>query len=303
MRAIVTGADGFIGSALTKELISSGISVLGIDLSPTPRRLNDDPLLDYRCLSLADIDKLSSVVKKGEYDVFYHFAWRGSGGDERGDIDIQVDNIRLAIGALKEAALLGCKKFIFVSSVVELEDSFLTYADDTKPDPHYIYGGAKGACHMLMKPLSNQLGIDLIWTNISGVFGVGDTTPNFVNSILKNIRLDKPLNFTEGKQIFDFVYIDDVARAFRLIGERGRANRSYVIGSGHARSIRSFVEEIIGTIDPKKKANFGAIPYTGLYLDKGVFDSAKLQTDCGFVPQTSFQEGIAKTYDWLNKEK
>lgn len=304
MKAIVTGADGFIGSALISNLLDHDVPVLGIDLFDKPRRLVlDNPFLKYVSMSLEDIQKLGALVKKGEYDVFYHFAWRGSGGDERGNVDIQFENVRLSISALKEAVALGCKKFVFVSSVVELEENKLAYEDDTKPDPHYIYGGAKGACHSLLKPLANQLGIELVWANISGVYGIGDTTPNFINSVLKKIDLNEPLQFTEGRQYFDFVYIDDVAEAFRLLGENGKANRSYVIGSGHAASIRSFVETILSVLGVKKEVCFGAIPYSGLYLSEDFFDIQKLKMDCGFSPKTSFSEGIIKTHNWLNQGK
>lgn len=304
MKAIVTGADGFIGSTLVNDLLSHQIPVLGMDLRKNPQRLIlNNPLLRYLSLPLQQIEDLSSSVSIGSYDVFYHFAWRGSGGEERGDVDIQLENVSLAVRALKEAALLGCKKFVFVSSVVELEANGLAYADDVKPDSHYIYGGAKSACHTLLKPLANKLGIDLVWTNIVGVYGIGDTTPNFVNSILKKLDSKAPLQFTEGRQYFDFVYIDDVAEAFRLLGEKGKPNKAYVIGSGHPKPIRSFVEEILAALSSKKIADFGAIPYFGQYLPKNIFDIQKLSLDCGYQPKVDFCEGVKRTYDWLKNNK
>jgi UDP-glucose 4-epimerase len=300
MRAILTGADGFIGSNVVKNLISHKVSVLGLDISEKPHRMSTgNALFKYISLPLQRLEELSSIVKHGDYDVFYHFAWRGSGGSERANAEVQLENVTLAVKAMKVAAAIGCKKFVFVSSIVELETIDLTYSDDSTPDPHYIYGGAKGACHMLLKPLANELGIDLVWTNICGVYGIGDTTPNFVNSVLNQIISGGPLLFTKGQQYFDFVYIDDVAEAFYLLGKGGRRNRSYIVGSGHPETIRSFVKDILFALSSKREADFGAIPYHGQFLPKGCFDISKISSDCGYTAKINFVDGIKITYDWL----
>ena len=74
----------------------------------------------------------------------------------------------------------------------------------------------------------------------------------------------EPLEFTSGTQNYDFIYVTDVAKAFRLLGEKGKANKGYIIGSGAAKPLRQFVEEILGELKPTSPAKFGDVPYTGV---------------------------------------
>jgi UDP-glucose 4-epimerase len=74
MRAIVTGANGFIGSNLIKKLVDNNIEVTAIDISFNPSRLEGNKLIKKIETS---IDKLSTSMLDGEYDLFFHFAWGG----------------------------------------------------------------------------------------------------------------------------------------------------------------------------------------------------------------------------------
>ena len=88
MRAIVTGANGFVGSNVVKKLIKNNIEVLAIDLSFATQRFEDNQLIKKMELSIEKIPELSSVLKK-PYDIFYHFAWVGSAGQMRTDEMVQ----------------------------------------------------------------------------------------------------------------------------------------------------------------------------------------------------------------------
>lgn len=301
MKAIVFGADGFIGSATVFELLSHGYDVFAIDRLEYPHRLPKHA--DHFCyLPLTDgnIKSLMGVLPKGA-DVFYDFAWIGTSGISRSDPEVQVKNILLFLDAIQVASEMSCRKFVFASSIIETEAQILAYSDLGKPDSHYVYGGAKASCHMLGKPLANSLGIDLIWANIASVYGIGDMSNGFINSTLKKMAFGGDLLFTEGKQYCDFVYIDDVALAFRLLGERGIANKSYLIGSGSPRMVKDYVKEICSCIKPGARPIFGAIPFSGFLWSKEMFSVSNLEKDCGYSSCVSFCEGIQRTFQWLTK--
>ena len=98
-----------------------------------------------------------------------------------------------------------------------------------------------------------------------------------------------------------FVYIDDVARAFYLIGKNGKPFNEYLIGSSHARPLKEFLLEMKETVSPDRKFIFGNIPFTGVSLPLNKFNTTKTETDTGFKAQISFGEGCRRTMEWLKQ--
>ena len=302
MKAIVTGANGFVGSNLVKKLIDNQIEVLAIDVSFKNSRLDDSDLIKKMELSIADITVLESTIINNDYDLFYHFAWVGSAGPLRSDERIQIQNAAWTVDCLRVAKNIGCKKFICAGSIMEYEVKEVIYAQETKPDQAYIYGVGKVLAHELCKPIANKLGIDLIWGYITNAYGIGEKSPRFINTTLRKIINGESLEFSSGNQNYDFVYIDDVANAFYLLGLYGKANKGYLIGSGNAKPLKEFIIEMCNANAGNNKPKFGNIPYTGTNLPLEVFDISDLALDCGFKTKVSFAEGTKRTIDWLKEQ-
>jgi len=300
MRAIVTGANGFVGSNLVKKLLENNIEVLAIDLSFNPSRLDDDKMIEKLELSIDNISLLKEKVNK-QYDIFYHFAWIGSAGPLRTDEKVQVQNAMWTVDCLRIAHEIGCKKFICAGTIMEYEVHAAMYAQESKPGMPYIYGVGKVLAHELCKPIANQLGIDLIWAYITNAYGVGEKSPRFINTTLRKIINNEPLEFTAGTQNYDFVYIDDVANAFYLIGLHGKANKGYMIGSGNARPLKEFIIEMCDANAGDNKPLFGNVPFTGVNVDINTFDISEIVNDCGFKAIISFAEGTRRTIEWLKE--
>lgn len=299
MRAIVTGANGFVGAALVKKLIENDIEVLAIDLSFEKSRLPDNNLIETLELSIADINKLENTDYLCKYDLFYHFAWVGSAGSLRVDEKIQTQNALWTIECLKVAAKLNCKKFICAGSIMEFEVINTVYAQGTKPGMPNIYSAGKVLAHQLAKPIANSLNIDLVWAYITNAYGVGEMSPRFINSTLRKIIHGETLEFTSGIQNYDFVYIDDVANAFYLLGLHGKANKGYMIGSGNAKPLKEFIIEMCNAFPEAKQPLFGNVPFTGVNLSIDTYSIEELVSDCGYSQTISFVDGVKKTKEWL----
>jgi nucleoside-diphosphate-sugar epimerase len=301
MKAIVTGANGFVGSNLVKKLVSEGIEVLAIDLSFQNSRLEKNSLIHTMELSIADISKLSALIENGYYDVFYHFAWVGSAGPLRADEKVQTQNALWTIDCLRVASAIGCKKFVCAGSIMEFEVHEAMYAQGSKPGLAYIYGVGKVLAHELAKPIANQLGIDLVWAYITNAYGVGENSPRFINTTLRKINNNERLEFTSGTQNYDFIYVTDVANAFYLLGLKGKANKGYIIGSGNAKPLKEFILEMTNANCPNNPPHFGDVPFTGVNVPLETFDITPLVEDCGFEAKISFAEGTKLTMDWLKE--
>lgn len=301
MRAIVTGASGFVGSALVKKLLKNNIEVLCVDLVIDKTRLPDDNKIKTLEMSMENINQLEEYVKNNEYEIFYHFAWVGSAGPKRTDENIQVKNALWTVDCLRVAKKIGCKKFVVAGSIMEFEVNAVMYTQETMPGMPYIYGVGKVLAHELCKPIANNLDIDLVWAYITNAYGVGECSPRFINTTLRKINNNEKLEFTSGTQNYDFIYIDDVAEAFYLLGLKGKKNKGYIIGSGQAKPLRDFIIEMTNENCPTNEPQFGSVPFTGVNLDLSTFDTKDIYEDCGFKAKISFAEGTKITLKWLKE--
>lgn len=170
-----------------------------------------------------------------------------------------------------------------------------------KPGQGYIYGSGKLVAHTMAMSVAANLDIDLIWAEITNAYGAGEISPRFVNTTIRKIINKEPLQFTAGTQNYDFVYIDDVARAFYLIGENGKPYHHYLIGSSDAKPLREFILEIKEAIAPEQEFLFGDIPFTGINLPLETFDCSLTEADTGFKAKISFKDGIKKTKTWIEE--
>ena len=298
-RVIITGADGFVGSYTVQCFIQNGIEVLALDIGSEPKRLHPEGLLRYRQVDVTNTNALISAAGNGEYDAFIHFAWIGSAGMERVDYAKQMENAINTVECLKAAKKIGCSRFVCAGSIMEREIEAALHTQGSKPAMGYIYGIGKYTAHSLCKSVAADIGIDLIWPMITNAYGQGEYSPRFVNTTIRKIIDGKPLQFTAGTQNYDFVYVTDVARAFYLITKNGKPFYEYLIGSGNARPLRSFIIEMVNVLDPDATPLFGDIPFTGTNLPLHAFDTTQTKQDCGFSAETSFAQGIEQTMRWL----
>ena len=120
-KAIVTGAGGFIGGALTEFLLSKDITVYGIDISAKALERHTDKANFIPIIAdFTNYEHLHEMIQDN-IDVFYHFAWQGVFGEPFKDYRLQLSNAASAGDAITEAVKIGCKKFVFAGTYNEIE--------------------------------------------------------------------------------------------------------------------------------------------------------------------------------------
>jgi len=301
-KVIVSGAAGFVGSAVVRELLNNGYQVTALVHNGHKGDLPNDKRLTVTDFELAKMPELVNTLPKDEYDAFYHFAWAGSAGPARADTALQLNNAQWAVEALRTAKELGCKRFLCAGSIMEHETMAAAYTQGNRPGPGYIYGGGKLIAHVMCMSVAVQIGIDLVWPEITNAYGPGEKSPRLVNMTIRKVINNESPEFTAGTQNYDFVYIDDVARAFRLIGENGKPFHEYLIGSSTARPLKQFLLEMKNAIAPDLAFRFGDIPFTGIDLPLERFDCTQTEMDTGFKSGVSFAEGTKRTMEWLKMQ-
>ena len=128
----------------------------------------------------------------------------------------------------------------------------------------------------------------------------------FVMSVIRDALNGTTPSCTKAEQIWDYLYSGDAGEAFYLLGEQGISGRTYVLGSGTARPLREYIDEICSAcagILGRERVNpaYGAKPYSEKQVMHLLADTGELTGDTGYKPGTSFAEGIRETIDWVRK--
>lgn len=292
-RAIVTGATGAVGTALIKELINNNIEVLVFCREGSARNANIpvNPLVQTLYCDLTELSQVENLTGK-TYDVFYHFAWMGTTGDARNDMYLQNQNVRYALDAVGVAKRFGCKRFIGAGSQAEYGRHEGLLKADTPTFPEMGYGYAKLCAGQMTRDYSHQLDMEHNWIRILSVYGPNDGAQSMVMSTINKLQNGEVPQLTKGEQMWDYLYSEDAARAFRLVGEKGINGKTYVLGSGKARPLADYIKIIRDEINPYAEINLGVVPYAPMQVMYLKADIEELRKDTGFEPTMKFEDGI-----------
>ena len=287
--AVVTGAGGFIGGALTKELLNLGYKVYGADIKAEYL----EQLCQHEKFVPVSIDltveNFSERITETA-DVMFYLSWGGSlGGKDLYDVELQTNNIKTAAKVCRDASNI-CKRFVFVSSSYEHMKS-----ETTGDFPVNTYGIAKRAAGDICAQISSQSGIEYVKSVLTNTYGVGDRSKKAVNTIITAMQNDLPLKLVEGSNANDWVYIDDTVKGLIYVAEQGKSFREYYIGH---RNISTFKEKILdmgAAICPDRQFAFGEM-LENTYID---YTSLTKEISEGFECKSDFKESIIKTANWL----
>ncbi|ECL2827085.1 NAD(P)-dependent oxidoreductase [Campylobacter jejuni] len=309
-KAIITGATGFIGSALVRSLLKDGVEVLALGRKKReevdPLRLQEHIKLTYIQLDMTDISNLLNILNEKKLDFkeasFFHFAWGGKEGLSDLNVKEQYNNISYTIEAFLTAEKIGCKKFIHVGT---MEEAFvkpyldLDYHEHSYYNRHVIYALAKKSARDFLKSLSSEVNIELIFATKSHAIGANDTRDSFLLVTLQKILNNEKIEMTSGEQTFDTIALKDCIKAFKLIGAKGKKNSEYWIGSGNPKTLKEYVQIMATKYPPKFPIEFGKINYSDVKLPKEIFSTKLLQEDFDFHCEQSYEESLEDLYQWL----
>ncbi len=300
MRAIVTGASGFVGKAVCDELTKSGYEVTAIvrdENSEKSRNINAAYIVSCQ---MSEYRKLSEVITERGFDVLYHFAWSGTSGPERGNYDIQLRNVRASCELAEQCAALKCKRFVYAASIMEYETAALMESDKT-PAISSVYSTAKLAADNMVRAVTAANNVEYIRAVISNIYGAGESSPRLINTSIRKLLKGEHCSFSAGEQMYDFIYITDAAKIFVELGKKGKQNKTYYIGSRSPQPLKYFLNEMQDAVAPDAKIGLGEIPFDGISLDYSKFDTNSVYNDTGFEAEITFSEGVKLTSDWIKE--
>lgn len=291
---IVTGGNGFLGKHLIMRLLAKGYYVYNIVRHPGSHFEQEKNYRELICTNRQEIPELySQICCPVKY--LFHFGWAGVSGEEQAALCAQLENIEFSCKLLQLAEQIQIEKFLFAGSIMEYE-CLCNVLQDNSDYKTNIYAAAKVSAHLFLQQTAQNKGIGFIPILISNIYGMGENSPRFVNSLVRKMRTERSIALTEGTRPYDFIYISDAVEMMILIAELGKKHKQYYIGNEQQRPLREFVQRAADCIGYTGKLDFGAIPYRDIPLTYKEFNVHAFYEDFSYRPTVSFEEGIQKIY-------
>lgn len=307
-KILVTGAAGFIGSAVARKLVEQNHEVYTIDNLSTGKLENIPDKVKYIIGNVFDGEILAKIENE-TFDVIIHIAGQSSGEISFEDPEYDLNtNTMSTLMLLKLALRQGCKKFIYASSMSvygDTEQEFVTEQTPTIPKSFYAVG--KLASENYMRIYSSY-GIMCTALRFFNVYGIGQNMDNLKQG-MASIYLSQALRtghiLVKGSadRYRDFVYIDDVVNAVLLsLSRQGNAYEVYQVCNKRPITVGYVIETIKQRLE--RTGNQITVEYVqGTPGDQhGVCgDNQKIRDDLGWIPETDFETGMDKMIEWAEK--
>jgi nucleoside-diphosphate-sugar epimerase len=292
---ILTGANGFIGAAVHRELSRRNLRPLTL-LRPGADRLRLEALVPDSTFTFSSFEEpqLAEQLARHRPAALIHCAWRGVGGADRND-DFQIrENIPLTLATVNLAARTGCRHWIGLGSQAEYGNPNRAIDEQAPTVPTTLYGQAKLAAGREALALCAQCGLTGSWLRVFSTYGPGDHPRWLIPHVIRELLHGRAPQVTRCEQRWDYLYVDDAARAIVEV-VLSRSPGVFNLGSGEAPVLRDTLELIRRECGATVSPAYGAVPYRDDQVLHLQADISKLSTSTGWTPSVSLADGIRAT--------
>jgi len=305
-KCILVGGAGFLGTNVAGGLLSDGYDVTIVDKA-LPQFFKQSGIIDK--VTFCRCDYLDLKILKQEMkgkDILLHFAYSSLPGSPIKKLDEDVrDNAAGSVKLFKLAVEAGVKKIIFPSSggTVYGETDELPIRESSPTNPICFHGISKLMIEKYLFLFKRTFGIDYLIYRIANAYGPGQDPggeQGLIANVIGNIYKKEPVTvFGKGDVIRDYVYIDDIVRAFILGIEKGLKNDIFNIGTGKGHSIDDVINLVSKTLSVGPKVIYTARRLTD--VRSNILDTGKIGSAAGWRPAIGIEEGIEKTCRWFKE--
>ncbi len=310
MKALVTGARGFAGSWLARLLLERGDEVVGFD------RRSDRPsglaLMEIEgevadeTGELGDGERVGEVLDRHRPDAVFHLAAQAIVGTAlQSPLPTFRANIEGTWNLLEAARESGVGRVVVASSDKAYgPHDTLPYTERMALQPIYPYDVSKAAADMIARSYWHTYRLPVAVTRFANFYGGGDLNfsrliPEAVSAVLDGRR---PVIRSDGRLERDFLYVEDVARAYAAIadalGDGRGAGEAFNAGWGSPNPVGEVVQLICELAGAELEPDIRGEGNPGGEIDRQFLDSAKIREVTGWRPEVDLREGLARTIDW-----
>jgi dTDP-glucose 4,6-dehydratase len=310
----VTGGAGFIGSAFVRLVLedTSDVKIINFDALTYAGNLENLVGLDEARHQFVkgDICKKEEVLNAlpEQADAIFNFA-----AESHVDRSITSASEFVLTNVLGTQVLLDAaraknvRRFVQVStdevqgSLPEDDDSHFTESSPIQPNSPYA--ASKAAAEHFVRAAFETFGVDTIITRCGNNYGQRQFPEKLIPLMISNAMNDEPLPvYGDGRNVRDWIFVEDHARAIWLAYQKGKSGESYNIGARNERRNIEVVQAILDTLGkPHSLIKFvnDRLGHDRRYA----IDATKVETELGWKPQTGWEEGLRKTIRWYQENQ
>ncbi len=305
----VTGGAGFIGSAFVRMMLGDAAdsTVVNFDaLTYAGNLTNLDGIDEARHKFIkGDICDREAVLAAmpADCDAVFNFA-----AESHVDRSIHSPDEFLRTNIIGTQVLLdaarakGAGRFVQVSTDEVMgslpDDSGEFFTEASVLQPNSPYAASKAAAEFVVRAARETHGVDAVITRCGNNYGPYQFPEKLIPLMIANAMNDEPLPvYGDGRNVRDWIYVDDHCRAIWLAYEKGKSGEAYNIG---ARNERENIDVVKSLLDALGKPH-SLIKFVTDRLGhdrRYAIDPSKAENELGWRPQTSWEEGLAKTINW-----
>ena len=324
---LVTGGAGFIGSAVIRYLINeTNSNVLNIDKLTYAGNLesletvSNNPRYQFLHADICDKSAMTKAFDDFKPNIVMHLAAE-SHVDRSidGPMDFIQTNIIGTYNLLEVARnywqnLTEDKKSRFKFHHIstdevygDLEGTDDLFTEETSYSPSSPYSASKASSDHLVRAWYRTYGLPIVITNCSNNYGPYHFPEKLIPLVILNALDGKPLPvYGDGKQIRDWLYVEDHARALYLVATTAKVGETYNIGGHNEKQNIDVVKTICTILDNIKPRTDGQSYIQQITFVKDrpghdlryAIDASKIQQELNWQPQETFESGIRKTVEW-----
>ena len=326
MKILVTGGAGFIGSALVRQLIGeTSHEVVNVDALTYAGNLEslgaalDDPRHRFERVDICDSAEVNRLFDEHRPDAVMHLA-------AESHVDRSIDGpsafiktnvtgtfclLDATLGYWKrlDADAKGRFRFLHISTDEVFgslgPEGFFT--ETTPYSPNSPYSASKAGSDHLVRAWHHTYGLPTLVTNCSNNYGPYQFPEKLIPVMILNALAGKPLPiYGKGDNVRDWLFVDDHARALRLVLDRGTPGETYNVGGHNEKTNLEVVETLCALLD-ELAADSTHRPHSSLitYVTdrpghdrRYAIDAGKIARELGWTPSETFETGLRRTVAW-----
>ena len=310
----VTGGAGFIGSVFIRQVLdeTSDVEIIDFDALTYAGNLDNLQGLDESRHTFVhgDITDRKAVLSAlpENVEAIFNFA-----AESHVDRSIHSADEFLQTNIIGTQVLLDAARAKNVSRFVQVstdevqgslpDDSDLFFTEDSPIQPNSPYAASKASAELVVRAARETFGLDTIITRCGNNYGQRQFPEKLIPLMISNAMNDEPLPvYGDGKNVRDWIFVEDHARAIWLAYEKGKSGECYNIG---ARNERQNIEVVTSILDALGKPH-SLIKYVTDRLGhdrRYAIDPTKVETELGWKPSITWAEGLQKTIRWYQENQ
>nr|UXE44911.1 ADP-L-glycero-D-manno-heptose-6-epimerase [uncultured bacterium] len=295
MRILVTGATGFVGSHVARQLVGLGHEVTALvrEASDTSRLADVATGMAIVRGDLRDALALRSVVRDARPQACVHLGWFAVPGkylDAPENLELVAGTLRL-VQSLVEA---GCTRLVGVGTCFEYDTSVGYLHEDTRLAPRHLYSASKAALQLVLEQ-TNDMRVS--WARLFYLFGPEEHPRRLVPSVILSLLRNELARCTIGSQVRDFLCVEDVASALCAVlfsRHVGTVN----IASGAPITVADLVMKIGALMGKQDLVKLGALELDPRDPPFVCGDVRRLRSDIGWAPSYTLDVALQRTINW-----